>query len=243
MKTIGLIGGMSWESSAEYYRVVNEEVQRKLGGLHSAKCILFSVDFEEIERMQRQDKWMEAGRLLAEAAQTLEKAGAELVVLCTNTMHIVIEALETAVEVPIVHIADATVQKIHEANLTTIGLLGTNYTMEMDFYKSRLIDNGLIVLVPDETDRNRLNQIIFDELCVGEIRQPSKKFYQKVIDKLIKDGAEGIILGCTEIGLLIKPEDSPVPVFDTAEIHAKTAVEIALGEKSAGILKKEQAKE
>lgn len=231
MKTIGLLGGMSWESSAEYYRIVNEEVRQKLGGLHSAKCVLFSVDFEEVEYLQRQNKWTEAGHLLAEAGRALEKAGAELIVLCTNTMHKVIEELEKGVAVPVIHIADATAQKIQEENLSAVGLLGTKYTMEMDFYKSRLTENGLAVLIPEERDRNRINQIIFDELCLGEIRQPSKEYYQEVINKLIEDGAEGIILGCTEIGLLIKPEDSPVPIFDTAEIHAKAAVEIALEEK------------
>lgn len=228
MKTIGLIGGMSWESSAEYYRIVNEEVQRRLGGLHSAKCILFSVDFEEIEQLQRRGDWAEAGRLLAEAARALEKSGAELIVLCTNTMHIVFDALEKEVEVPVVHIADATTREIQKASLAAIGLLGTKYTMEMDFYKSRLTNKGLNVLIPDETDRTQLNRIIFEELCLGEIRKPSKEYYRTVIDKLIKEGAEGIILGCTEIGLLIKQEDSSVPIFDTTELHAKTAVEMAL---------------
>jgi aspartate racemase len=231
VKIIGLIGGMSWESSAEYYRIVNEEVQRKLGGLHSAKCILLSVDFEEIERLQREDNWEEAGRLLAKAAQDLEKAGAELIVLCTNTMHKVIQAIETSAAVPIVHIADATAKKVQEASLKTVGLLGTKYTMEMDFYKSRLKEIGLNILVPEEMERNKINQIIFEELCFGVIQQPSKEYYQKVIRQLIEDGAEGIILGCTEIGLLIKSDDSPVAIFDTAEIHAKAAVEWALGEK------------
>jgi aspartate racemase len=231
MKIIGLIGGMSWESSAKYYRIINEEVQRKLGGLNSARCILFSVNFEEIERLQREDNWQEAGRLLAEAAQALEKAGADLIVLCTNTMHKVIQAIKAGVAVPVMHIADATAQKVKEAQIKTVGLLGTKYTMEMDFYKSRLTASGLNILIPAEEERNRANAIIFDELCLGNIREYSKTYYQMLIDELINDGAEGIILGCTEIGLLIKPEDSPVPVFDTAEIHAKAAVEWALGEK------------
>ncbi|MDN7241961.1 aspartate/glutamate racemase family protein [Planococcus sp. N028] len=231
MKIIGLIGGMSWESSAEYYRIVNEEVHQRLGGLHSAKCILFSVDFEEIERLQRENNWAKAGLLLAEAARSLEKAGAELIVLCTNTMHKVIEAIEAGTGVPVVHIADATAQKIQNAQLATVGLLGTKYTMEMDFYKSRLAAKGLNILIPDEADRNKVNQIIFEELCVGEIRQLSKQYYQTVIHKLMEGGAEAIILGCTEIGLLIKPEDSPIPIFDTTEIHAKAAVELALAEK------------
>jgi aspartate racemase len=231
MKIIGLIGGMSWESSAEYYRMINEEVQRRMGGLHSAKCILFSVDFEEIERLQRKDDWQKAGQLLAEAAATLEKANADLIVLCTNTMHKVIAEIEKNVSIPVLHIADATAEKIREAHMKTIGLLGTKYTMEMDFYKARLVESGLDVVIPEETDRTKVNQIIFEELCLGKIRQPSKEYYRTVINKLVENGAEGIILGCTEIGLLIKPEDSPVPVFDTAEIHAKSAVEFALGEK------------
>lgn len=226
-----MIGGMSWESSAEYYRLVNEAVKQKLGGLHSAKCILFSVDFEEIERLQREDRWEEAGDILAQAASSLEKAGADLIILCTNTMHKVIRAIEKGTSVQVIHIADATAQKIRAAKLGSIGLLGTKYTMEMDFYTSRLKKSGLTVLVPEETARNEINRIIFEELCLGEIRQSSKEYYQTAISKLVEEGAEGIVLGCTEIGLLIKPEDSPVPIFDTAEIHAQAAVEVALAEK------------
>lgn len=228
MKTIGLIGGMSWESSAEYYRLINEEVKHKLGGLHSAKCILFSVDFEEIEYLQREDRWEEAGDILAQAASSLEKAGADLIILCTNTMHKVIQAIEKATSVQVIHIADATAQKIQEAKLGSVGLLGTKYTMEMDFYISRLKKSGLTVLVPEASARNEINRIIFEELCLGEIQQSSKQYYQTAINNLVEEGAEGIVLGCTEIGLLIKPEDSPVPIFDTAEIHARAAVEVAL---------------
>ncbi|MGI2327909.1 aspartate/glutamate racemase family protein [Planococcus sp. YIM B11945] len=232
MKTIGLIGGMSWESSAEYYRILNEEVQKKLGGLHSAKCILFSVDFHEIERLQKAGDWEQAGDEMARVATALEKAGADVILLGTNTMHKVVDAIESSVAVPVLHIADATAKKIREQKFTKVGLLGTNYTMEMDFYKSRLAAHQLTVLIPEASDRERVNEIIFEELCLGDIRQSSKEFYQSAIHKMVQEGAEAVILGCTEIGLLIKPEDSPVPVFDTALIHAQAAVELALNDKS-----------
>lgn len=228
MKTIGLIGGMSWESSLEYYRILNEEVKNRLGGLHSATCLMYSVDFEEIERFQAEGKWEEAGQLLAGVARSLEQGGAELIVICTNTMHKVISSIEEAVTVPILHIADATAQEIGENHLHTVGLLGTKYTMEQDFYKERIETHGIDVLVPVEAEREMINQVIFEELCLGEISQASREKYRKVIQNLVDRGAQGIILGCTEIGLLIQQGDSEVPLFDTAKIHAIAAVDEAL---------------
>jgi aspartate racemase len=229
MKTIGLIGGMSWESSLEYYRIINEEVKAKLGGLHSAKCILYSVDFEEIERYQAEGDWESSGKLLGDVAQSLEKAGAEIIVICTNTMHKVIRYIEEKVSIPILHIADSTANQIQKSEISTVGLLGTKYTMEQDFYKTRIEFNGIKVLIPNDEDRKVINQVIYEELCLGEIQQSSRDYYKKVIKKLVDDGAEGIILGCTEIGLLVKPEDSEVPLFDTTVIHAIESVNMALG--------------
>ncbi|USK74287.1 aspartate/glutamate racemase family protein [Peribacillus frigoritolerans] len=228
MKTIGLIGGMSWESSLEYYRIINEEVKAKLGGLHSAKCILYSVDFEEIERCQAEGDWESSGELLGDAALSLEKAGAEMILICTNTMHKVIGYIEEKVSVPILHIADSTAKQIQKSKISTVGLLGTKYTMEQDFYKTRIETNGIKVLIPNEEDRKVINKVIYEELCLGEIQQASRDYYKKVIKGLVDDGAEGIILGCTEIGLLVKPEDSEVPLFDTAVIHAIESVNMAL---------------
>lgn len=228
MKTIGLIGGMSWESSLEYYRIINEEVKAKLGGLHSAKCILYSVDFEEIERCQAKGDWESSGKLLGDAALSLEKAGAEMILICTNTMHKVIGYIEEKVSLPILHIADSTAKQIQKSKISTVGLLGTKYTMEQDFYKTRIETNGIKVLIPSEEDRKVLNKVIYEELCLGEIQQSSRDYYKKVIKGLVDDGAEGIILGCTEIGLLVKPEDSEVPLFDTAVIHAIESVNMAL---------------
>lgn len=228
MKTIGLIGGMSWESSLEYYRIINEEVKIKLGGLHSAKCILYSVDFAKIERYQAEGDWESSGTLLGNAAQSLEKAGAEMIVLCTNTMHKVIKHIEEKVSLPIVHIADSTANQIQKSKISTVGLLGTKYTMEQDFYKTRIELNGIKVLIPNEEDRKVINKVIYEELCIGEIQQLSRDYYKKVIKRLVDDGAEGIILGCTEIGLLVKPEDSEVPLFDTTRIHAIESVNLAL---------------
>lgn len=224
MKTIGLIGGMSWESSAEYYRIINEAVKSELGGLHSAKCLLYSVDFEEIERFQAADRWDEAGKQLGEAAYSLEKAGADFIVICTNTMHKVVKDIEARISIPVLHIADATANQITKSNLRTVGLLGTKYTMEQDFYKARIESNGINILIPDHLEREGINRIIFEELCLGNIQQASRDYYKEVIKGLIDHGAEGIILGCTEIGLLVKQEDSEVPLFDTAEIHAMEAV-------------------
>ncbi|WP_057914540.1 aspartate/glutamate racemase family protein [Peribacillus muralis] len=228
MKTIGLIGGMSWESSLEYYRIINEEIKAKLGGLHSAKCILYSVDFEEIERYQANGDWKTSGELLGDAALSLEKAGAEMIVICTNTMHKVIGYIEKKVSLPILHIADSTAKQIQQSNISTVGLLGTTYTMEQDFYKTRIESNGIKVLVPNDGDRKVINNVIYEELCLGKIQQSSRNYYKKVIKRLIDDGAEGIILGCTEIGLLVKPEDSEMPLFDTAVIHAIDSVNMSL---------------
>lgn len=228
MKTIGLIGGMSWESSLEYYRIINEEVKAELGGLHSAKCILYSVDFEEIERCQAEGDWESSGKLLGDAALSLEKAGAEMILICTNTMHKVIGYIEEKVSLPILHIADSTAKQIQKSKISTVGLLGTKYTMEQDFYKTRIESNGIKVLIPNEADRKVINKVIYEELCLGEIQQSSRDHYKKVIKGLVDDGAEGIILGCTEIGLLIKPGDSEVPLFDTAVIHATESVIMAL---------------
>ncbi|MDM5340244.1 aspartate/glutamate racemase family protein [Fictibacillus enclensis] len=228
MKVIGLIGGMSWESSAEYYRMMNEEIKRRLGGLHSAKCILYSVDFQEIERYQSEGAWQKAGEVLSNAARSLEKGGADFIVICTNTMHKVIDAIQASVNIPLLHIADATADRIIENGFHSVGLLGTRYTMEQDFYKSRLESKGIQVIVPKETEREMVNKVIYEELCLGNIRQDSKDEYKKVIQGLIESGAQGIILGCTEIGLLIKPEDSSVPLFDTTNIHALEAVNLSL---------------
>lgn len=228
MKTIGLIGGMSWESTAKYYQLINQEVKKQLGGLHSAKCILYSVDFAETQRYQAEGEWEKAGRLLGDAALSLEKAGADFIIICTNTMHKVITYIEEKISIPVLHIADATANQIQKSEVRTIGLLGTKYTMEQDFYKSRIESNGIKVLVPNSEDREVINRVIFEELCLGDIQQSSRESYQKVIQKLVDDGAEGIILGCTEIGLLIRPEDAEVPLFDTTEIHALEAVKKAL---------------
>lgn len=233
MKTIGLIGGMSWESSLEYYRIVNETTKSKLGGLHSAKCIMYSVDFAEVEELQHQDRWEEAAQLMIEAAQSLERAGADFVVLCTNTMHKLADQIRSNIRIPFLHIADATAQKIQDAGFRKIGLLGTRFTMEHDFYKGRLIDNfGLDVLVPDSEDREMIHRVIYDELCLGVVKQESREQYIRVMEKLVQAGAEGIILGCTEIELLVHDGDSRVPLFPTTTIHAVAAVEYALSQDS-----------
>jgi aspartate racemase len=229
MKTIGLIGGMSWESSLVYYRLINETVRQRLGGLHSAKCIMYSVDFADIEPLQHEGKWAEAADKMIQAARHVEDGGADLLVLCTNTMHKTAREIERHVNIPLLHIADATAQKINSEGLSRVGLLGTRFTMEDEFYKGRLIDrHGLEVIVPADEERQTVHQIIYDELCLGEIRQASKEKYVGIMDNLVRRGAQGIILGCTEIGLLIRTEDASVPVFDTTEIHAEAAVEYAL---------------
>ncbi len=223
LKTIGLIGGMSWESTVTYYKIINETVKEKLGGLHSAKCILYSIDFQEIEECQANGNWEKSGEILGEAANNLEKAGADFIVICTNTMHKVINQIKEKISIPILHIAEMTAEKILEKGLKNIALLGTKYTMEQDFYKSKLIEKGINVIIPDKNDIEIINKVIYDELCLGIINSNSKKKFLEIVDKLRSKGAEGIILGCTEIGLLIKNEDTDVPLFDTAVIHAEEA--------------------
>ncbi|MBU3062046.1 aspartate/glutamate racemase family protein [Nocardia sp. NEAU-G5] len=229
MRIIGLIGGMSWESTAEYYRLLNELTRERLGGLHSSRCIVYSVDFAEIERMQVAGEWERAGQVLAEAAKALEAAGAELLLICTNTMHKVADQVSDVVSVPLLHLADTTAAAVRTAGRTTVGLLGTAFTMEQDFYRGRLAERGLEVLIPGPADRDMVHRVIYDELCQGIIRPESRAAYRRVIDELVSRGAEGVILGCTEIELLIRPDDSPVPVFPTTRLHAEAAVAAALG--------------
>jgi aspartate racemase len=228
MKRIGLLGGMSWESSIEYYRLVNEITRERFGGLHSADCLLRSVDFAEIEVLQREDRWEEAGARLADEARALAAGGAELLVLCTNTMHKVADTVTAAVEIPFVHIADTTAHAVRAAGLDTVGLLATGYTMEQEFYVGRLRDvHGLEVLVPEAPDRRIVHDVIYGELCVGVIQDESRQQYRRVMRELADRGAQAILFGCTEIDLLVGPEDSPVPVFDTTRLHAQRAVELA----------------
>lgn len=229
MKTIGLIGGMSWESTIPYYRQINERIKERLGGLHSAKIALYSVDFHEIERLQHAGDWEAAGRLLADAARSLKAAGADFLVLCTNTMHKVAPAIEAAVEIPLLHIADPTAEAIRAAGVATVGLLGTRFTMEQAFYKERLVEKfGLAVVTPDEADRQVVHRIIYEELCLGRIRDESREEYRRIIAALVEQGAEAVILGCTEISLLVGPADASVPLFDTTALHALHAADAAL---------------
>jgi len=229
MKILGLIGGMSWESSAHYYEIINEEVKQRLGGSSSAKIIMTSFDFQEIETLQNLGNWNVLGEIMTETAMILEKAGVNAIVICTNTMHKVVEDMETKLSIPILHIADATAEAIKSSNLSRIGLLGTNYTMEEDFYKGRLESKfGLEVLVPEKEDRDIIHQIIYEELILGKINDHSRKKYIEIINKLEKQGAQGVILGCTEIGMLIEQQHLDLPVFDTTIIHAKSAVDFAL---------------
>ncbi|HDS1150977.1 TPA: aspartate/glutamate racemase [Pluralibacter gergoviae] len=229
MKTIGLLGGMSWESTIPYYRLINEGVKQRLGGLHSAKILLHSVDFHEIEACQASGEWDKAGEILAQAAADLERIGAEGIVLCTNTMHKVAAPIEARCRVPFLHIADATGRAIEKQALRNVALLGTRYTMEQDFYRGRLEQQfGINSLIPDADDRARINQIIFDELCLGTFSATSRDYYLQVIARLAARGAEGVIFGCTEIGLLVPAEMSPLPVFDTAALHAADAVDFML---------------
>lgn len=228
MKTIGLIGGMSWESTIPYYRIINEAVKDALGGLHSAKIILYSVEFDEIEKCQSTNQWEKSGEILGDAAKKLEMAGADLILICTNTMHKVADQIQAMINVPIIHIAEATADKLEAADIKKVALLGTRYTMTEDFYKSKLISRGFEVLIPEGDDIDLVNSVIFNELCLGEIKEESRKEYSRIIAGLKDKGAEGVIFGCTEIGLLVGPEDSVLPVFDTTEIHATRAAEIAL---------------
>jgi aspartate racemase len=231
MKTIGLIGGMSWESSIEYYRISNETVREKLGGLHSARSVMVSVDFAEIETLQHAGAWPELTARMIDAARQVQAGGGDFVVLCTNTMHKMADDMAAAIDIPLLHIADATAARIKARGIQNIGLLGTRFTMEEDFYKGRLVaKHGLNVLIPDEAERADVHRIIYEELVVGDIRPDSKARYIEIMQHLAASGAEGVILGCTEIGLLVGQEDSAIPVFDTTLIHAQVAVEYALGE-------------
>ena len=229
MKTIGMIGGLSWESSAEYYRIINQAAQARLGGLHSADCLMYSFDFAEIEALQMAGDWGAAGARMLAAAQSLERGGADCIVICSNTMHRMADDIEAALDLPLIHIADATAKPILETGHARVGLLGTRFTMEQDFYKGRMIERfGLDVLTPGAAGREIVNRIIYDELVRGQVRDESRRQYQAVIAELAAAGAEAVILGCTEIGLLIKPEDSALPSYDTTELHALAALDWAL---------------
>jgi aspartate racemase len=234
MKTIGLIGGMSWESTVPYYRLINEAIKERLGGLHSAKIVLYSVDFHEIELLQRTGDWETAGQQLADAARRLESAGADFLLICANTMHKVAGAVEKAVNIPLLHVVDGTARKIRAAGFQNVGLLGTRFTMEQAFYTDRLQQHGLHVITPNQDDRDFVHRSIYEELCVGKFLDASRAEYRRVIDGLARQGAEAVILGCTEIALLVKPEDSPLPLFDTTSIHAHAAVDYALGLTNGG---------
>jgi aspartate racemase len=229
MKTIGMIGGMSWESTAVYYRIVNETVRDRLGGLHSAQCVLYSVDFADIEALQHAGRWDAAEAILVQAAQALVRAGAQLLIICTNTMHKLADGVAEHLTIPLLHIADPTAEAIHAADLESVALLGTRFTMEEAFYRRRLEQrHGLRVLIPDDAQRQTVHDIIYNELCLGRIRESSRDTYARIIDDLVRRGAEGVILGCTEIGLLVQADACPVPVFDTACIHARAVVDAAL---------------
>ncbi len=229
MKTIGLIGGMSWESTETYYRLINQRVREELGGLHSAKLVLYSVDFAEIETLQHQGDWRATGEILGAVGQSVESAGAEFLVLCTNTMHKVASQIERAVSIPLLHIADATANVLKKDGVTCVGLLGTRFTMEQEFYLGRLQDHGIRVVVPNETERESIHSVIYNELCQGVIKPDSKTEYLGVVASLAERGAQGVILGCTEIGLLIQCSDTDIKLYDTTEIHAEQAVQHALG--------------
>ena len=228
MKTIGLLGGMSWESTVTYYQIINETVKQELGGLHSAQLLLYSVDFQAIEACQSSGNWQRSAELLNIGIQSLEKGGADFIVICTNTMHKIIPLLQPAPAIPILHIAEATANELQKNHIKQVALLGTKYTMEQDFYKDKLTAAGIQVLTPPPTDRTRINQIIYDELCLGNILPSSKTEFLRIIADLSQQGAQGVILGCTEIGLLIRQEDTPLPVFDATIFHGKAAVSLAL---------------
>ena len=228
MKTIGLLGGMSWESTEHYYRLINELTRERLGGLHSAPIVMLSVDFHHIEALQRAGDWASAGRILIDSATKLEAAGAEIMLICTNTMHKVADEVQAAINIPLLHIADATAERIIGSDVSTVGLLGTRFTMEQDFYKARLEQQGLRVLIPPPEDRQLVHQIIYEELCLGKILDESRSHYLRVVDELATQGAQAVIAGCTEIGLLIKQHQTTMPLFDTTEIHAEQAVADAL---------------
>ncbi|RAT07825.1 aspartate racemase [Bacillus cereus] len=219
---------MSWESTTEYYRIINEEIKERLGGLHSAKCMINSVDFEEIERFQSNGDWNGAGEVLGNAAYSLQSAGADFIIICTNTMHKVVEKIKENIHIPVLHIADATAKEMKRKDIQTVGLLGIKYTMEQDFYKLRIEENHINVMIPSTKDREKINEVIYTELCLGKITSQSREYYKRVVEDLVQEGAQGIILGCIEIGLLVKQEDVSVPIFDTTYIHAVKAVHFAL---------------
>ncbi len=229
MKTIGLLGGMSWESTVSYYQAINQGVKARLGGLHSAKICLYSVDFDEIEKLQRLGNWQQTAVMLSQAAQSVEKGGADVILICTNTMHKVADEVQSNISVPLLHIADATAEKLLADGFTKVGLLGTRFTMEQNFYKGRLTEEyGMGVVVPNEDDQTIVHDVIYNELCLGIINKGSKKRYLEIVDKLHQQGAQAVILGCTEIALLIQQKDTEIPLYDTTEIHANAAVEWAL---------------
>ena len=229
MKTIGMIGGMSWESTVTYYQVINEIIKENLGGFHSAKCLLYSVDFHEIEECLTSGNWERGAEILTDAARNLERGGADFIIICTNTLHKVADKIQERISIPILHIAEVTAEELKENHVDKVALLGTKYTMEQDFYKDRLISNGITVMIPKEQDRERINTIIFQELCLGIISDDSKKEYIRIIDDMMKQGARGIILGCTEIGMLIQQSDTTAPLFDTTVIHGKRAALYSIG--------------
>lgn len=229
MKTIGMIGGMSWESSLEYYRIMNQAVKEKLGGFHSAPCILYSVDFDDVEKLQHQGDWASLNRLMIEAAQRVKKAGADFLVICTNTMHKMADEVQEAIQIPLLHIADVTAKAVRANGQSRVGLLGTKFTMEQDFYKGRLHEiHGIDVLIPEDKERQVIHDILYNELCLGEIKELSKGKFQSIIQNLVKRGAEGVILGCTEIPLIVSQEDFEIPLYDTTALHARAAVDFAL---------------
>lgn len=229
MKTIGMIGGMSWESSLEYYRIMNQAVKEKLGGFHSAQCILYSVDFDDVEKLQHQGDWESLTRLMIEAAQRVKKAGADFLVICTNTMHKMADEVQRAIQIPLLHIADVTAGAVKADGQSRVGLLGTKFTMEQDFYKGRLKEiHGIDVLIPEDKERQLIHDILYNELCLGEIKELSREKFQSIIQNLVKRGAQGVILGCTEIPLIVRQEDYEIPLYDTTALHAKAAVDFAL---------------
>lgn len=228
MKTIGMIGGMSWESTVTYYQVINETVKEKLGGFHSAKCLLYSVDFHEIEECQNRGDWERSADILAEAAASLEKGGADFIVICTNTMHKVAGRIQERISIPILHIAEVTADELLNQEIETVALLGTKYTMEQDFYKERLTGRGIRVIVPESAEREFINHVIYDELCLGTVSDESRREFLRIIGGLVRKGARGVILGCTEIGLLVSQKDTDVPLYDTTLIHGRRAALHAL---------------
>jgi len=229
MKTIGLVGGMSWESTVEYYRIINQRVKEKAGGFHSAKLVMYSVDFDEVEKRQHRGEWQELTAMMIDAAQKVERAGADFILICTNTMHLMADEVQTGIRIPLLHIVDVTAEAVTARSFTKVALLGTRFTMEKDFYKGRLrLKHGLDVIVPEEKDREVIHAILYNELCRGEIREPSRQAFREIIARLETRGAQGIILGCTEIPLLVSQEDYKIPLFDTTTLHARAAVDYAL---------------